>query len=282
MTDATLIADLIRAGLAPELVQRVVDEFDRRAATRSDTAATRNDTARHEMTRNDVSNDTKRHENDTASDTARHGPMSNAERCRRYRARRDARKNPDIASDNGDAGETAETHNESPTRERVTTRVATQGVFLLPILSSSYESIQGKEGSKERMHARARGDPAFDHFWERYPHKVGKRDALKCFERVKQSGTVTFEALMEGLERYRRKTDDRPWCNPSTWLNQGRWEDVPNEVNSNGKSISGLLERARGISGGNAANYVPGSAGPGSKRLDTGQGPPDLFKLSKG
>jgi hypothetical protein len=30
--------------------------------------------------------------------------------------------------------------------------------------------------------------------------------------------------------RYAAKTDDRPWCNPETWINQGRWEDRPASV----------------------------------------------------
>jgi hypothetical protein len=38
---------------------------------------------------------------------------------------------------------------------------------------------------------------------------------------------VTIEALMDGLARYVAKTDDRPWCNPATWLHQARWEDQP-------------------------------------------------------
>jgi hypothetical protein len=33
--------------------------------------------------------------------------------------------------------------------------------------------------------------------------------------------------MMIGLEAYVDKTDDRPWCNPATWLNEGRWDDQP-------------------------------------------------------
>lgn len=275
MTDANLIADLIRAGLAPELVQRVHE------AVASRTVTDRHEN-RHETSRNVTETVTAVTPTVTFRDeivTERHGPMTPAERAKRYRERRAARKIPDIASINADAGDAASEHKESPSRERDASRDGTQACLFLPILSSSL-SIQEKEGSKERMHARARGDPAFDHFWDRYPHKVGKQSALKAWARVKQSGAVTFEELMAALERYRRKTDDRPWCNPSTWLNQGRWEDVPNEVNSNGKSILAAIDRARERIGGNAANYVPGSLGP--PRLDLGEVPTDFFKLSKG
>ena len=72
---------------------------------------------------------------------------------------------------------------------------------------------------------------SFDDFWRQYPHKVGKADARKSFERVERSGAVKLEDLMLGIMRYAAKTDDRPWCNPATWLNQGRWEDQPAMLN---------------------------------------------------
>jgi hypothetical protein len=75
---------------------------------------------------------------------------------------------------------------------------------------------------KEQEGSRA---SAFDAFWGLYPHKVGKADASKAFDRATKRVTVT--ALMAGLERYAAKTDDRPWCNPATWLNQDRWTDEP-------------------------------------------------------
>lgn len=69
----------------------------------------------------------------------------------------------------------------------------------------------------------ARGE--FDHFWALFPNKVGKADASKAFVKARQR--VDLQAMMDGLTRYVRKTDDRPWCNPSTWLNQDRWTDEP-------------------------------------------------------
>jgi hypothetical protein len=34
--------------------------------------------------------------------------------------------------------------------------------------------------------------------------------------------------LLAGVRRYiATKPEDHPWCNPATWLNQGRWEDEP-------------------------------------------------------
>lgn len=65
----------------------------------------------------------------------------------------------------------------------------------------------------------------FDEFWQAYPHKVGKGDARKAF--AKAIKRTSIDNLMAGLDRYASKTDDRPWCNPSTWLNQDRWDDEP-------------------------------------------------------
>jgi hypothetical protein len=67
----------------------------------------------------------------------------------------------------------------------------------------------------------------FDQFWRQFPNKVGKQAALKAFQKVERSGKVSFGDLMTALGRYVRKRDDRPWCNPTTWLNQGRWDDEP-------------------------------------------------------
>jgi hypothetical protein len=69
----------------------------------------------------------------------------------------------------------------------------------------------------------------FDHdFWPRYPNKVGKPDALKAFLRARNK--TSLETIAHGLDAYVHKTDDRPWCNPSTWLNQERWNDQPATV----------------------------------------------------
>lgn len=71
---------------------------------------------------------------------------------------------------------------------------------------------------------------AFDRFWQSFPNKVGKSAAVRAFDVVRRSGSVSFGQMMAGLDRYSRKTDDRPWCNPATWLNQGRWDDAPAEM----------------------------------------------------
>ncbi len=69
-------------------------------------------------------------------------------------------------------------------------------------------------------------DSVFSDWWDCYPHKVGKKAARKAFERALADAEP--DVLMAGLRRYvATKPPDRNWCNPATWLNQGRWEDKP-------------------------------------------------------
>ena len=79
---------------------------------------------------------------------------------------------------------------------------------------------------EERKETRSRA--SFDSFWAAYPHRVGKADAVKAFDRALRRTDI--DTLMAGLHRYVAKTDDRPWCNPATWLNQDRWTDEPATV----------------------------------------------------
>lgn len=90
----------------------------------------------------------------------------------------------------------------------------------------------------------------FDAFWRQYPHKVGKGAARKEFDRAMKKKCVTFPDVMLGLARYAAKTDDRPWCNPSTWLHQERWLDQPAIGGVNGGQRQGSILDAFGrISG---------------------------------
>jgi hypothetical protein len=69
------------------------------------------------------------------------------------------------------------------------------------------------------------GAREFDQFWSLFPNKVGKRDAERAFANARSRAPL--DAILDGLRRYAAKTDDRPWCNPATFLNQNRWEDQP-------------------------------------------------------
>ena len=89
------------------------------------------------------------------------------------------------------------------------------------------------EPSVERTLMRAAHTDGFERFWSAYPSKVGKRDAEKAFAKaVKRIDSPDPPAVM--LTAIERAAQGRRWLegyipNPSTWLNQDRWEDQPDE-----------------------------------------------------
>ena len=92
----------------------------------------------------------------------------------------------------------------------------------------------------------------FERFWQVWPNKIGKPAAAKAYFKVWRE----TEAIIAGVNRYMRdKPADRPWLNPSTFLNQRRWEDDPAPVaNARGSpareetsGVAKLLAEAYGI-----------------------------------
>ncbi|MBD5469239.1 MAG: hypothetical protein HDR21_14010 [Lachnospiraceae bacterium] len=66
-------------------------------------------------------------------------------------------------------------------------------------------------------------------FWSLYPKKVGKQAALKSWKRIKPDAEL-FERILSALEQARgseqwQRERGRFIPNPTTWLNQGRWDD---------------------------------------------------------
>lgn len=94
-------------------------------------------------------------------------------------------------------------------------------------LEEDTDTVQKKAAPSPEQRARESFPPnAFETWWGRYPHKVGKGAAERSFDRVRKSGRASYPDLMNGVERYiAGKPIDRAWCNPATWLNQARWLD---------------------------------------------------------
>ena len=69
----------------------------------------------------------------------------------------------------------------------------------------------------------------FTEFWKAYPKKVGKKAAEKSWQKLKPDAEL-FERIMQavtaakGSEQWNRE-NGRFIPNPSTWINQGRWDD---------------------------------------------------------
>ena len=69
----------------------------------------------------------------------------------------------------------------------------------------------------------------FDRFWKAYPRKVGKGAALKVWEKLNPSEELT-QRMIDAVQRQRQSQqwtrDNGQYIpHPTTWLNQGRWED---------------------------------------------------------
>lgn len=72
--------------------------------------------------------------------------------------------------------------------------------------------------------------PQFEQFWQAYPkeRRVGKGYARKKFLAIDET---LFGAIMEAIEAKvedwkRTKISAQYIPHPSTWINQGRWEDT--------------------------------------------------------
>lgn len=100
-----------------------------------------------------------------------------------------------------------------------------------PVVSADTEpSIEPSIEERTPHTPRKRGASlaGFSEWWESYPHKVGKGAAERAWP--KALSLATAEDLAAGVRRYvETKPEDRPWCNPATWLNQRRWLDQPGD-----------------------------------------------------
>ena len=82
----------------------------------------------------------------------------------------------------------------------------------------------------------------FEQFWAAYPKKVGKDDARKAFAKRKPD----HELLDQMLAAIAVQRASLAWTkdggqfipNPSTWLNQGRWQDETDPVPQSGEHSS--------------------------------------------
>jgi hypothetical protein len=76
----------------------------------------------------------------------------------------------------------------------------------------------------------------FEQFWKHYPRKIAKRAAQAAFNRLtKQEQSDAVEAIEQHVAYWKLKGTEMDFiCHATTWLNQGRWEDIldmtPKEV----------------------------------------------------
>ena len=92
-----------------------------------------------------------------------------------------------------------------------------------------------KEKEKEKDSVLPDGSTAranrFAAFWAAYPRKQGKGAAEKAWNKIKPTAEV-FDRIMAAVESQKgceqwKRNNGQYIPNPSTWLNQRRWEDEP-------------------------------------------------------
>lgn len=143
----------------------------------------------------------KFHNAQTAKSAA--GKASAEARRKRQEDRKESRKNQK-STDVEQVLDSVETdHQQNPTNQKPRT------INHKPLLKEKY--------TKENT--------GFEEFWNAYPKKVGKQDALKIWNKKKPDIGDVLNALCW-------QTKSQQWLdgfipNPSTYLNQGRWEDEP-------------------------------------------------------
>jgi hypothetical protein len=90
----------------------------------------------------------------------------------------------------------------------------------------------GNAGENNISGGRGGGDQnqvCFDRFWESYPRKAGKGAARKAWGKIKPTAELhsrIIEAIAKQKKSSQWQRDNGQYIpNPSTWLNEGRWED---------------------------------------------------------
>jgi hypothetical protein len=102
------------------------------------------------------------------------------------------------------------------------------------VIPEDYRMTTAQEKRKEKNRKEIpplspTGEMMFIEFWESYPKKVGKRYCHSIFEKLNPDRALVDKMLLT-LSRQKQssawlKDQGQFIPNPSTWLNQGRWED---------------------------------------------------------
>ena len=70
-------------------------------------------------------------------------------------------------------------------------------------------------------------DALFEDFWNAYPRKIAKKEAMKKFAKAVKDGADP-STIIAGAKTYATSVvgkEQKYVAHPATWLNQGRWED---------------------------------------------------------
>lgn len=112
---------------------------------------------------------------------------------------------------------------------------------------SQHDQPKAKAETETETETEAKADLAssFAKFWKSYPKKTGKGAAQKSWSKI-TSPKTTLEKILSSLEwqiksRQWNKEDGQYIPNPSTYLNQKRWEDEPNAKKVHSENAGGFF-----------------------------------------
>lgn len=114
------------------------------------------------------------------------------------------------------------------------THGATNGAPSRPVPTLKEESFKRSSSPATPDDAEPDQDPkpimysrAFEAFWDAYPRKVGKKAASAAFDKARKQASL--QTICEAAARYRDdpNREDAFTAHPTTWLNEGRWDDAP-------------------------------------------------------
>lgn len=96
-------------------------------------------------------------------------------------------------------------------------------------LKDGYLSVSTEKGKRKSADKPPLSDARFDEFWDAYPKKIGKGAAKKSWDKLRPSQKLFDEIMLAIAEQKESDQWNRERGqfipNPSTWLNQERWED---------------------------------------------------------
>jgi hypothetical protein len=91
---------------------------------------------------------------------------------------------------------------------------------------------------------------AFEAFWDAYPRKVGKKASSAAFDKARKAASL--QTICQAAARYRDdpNREDAYTAHPTTWLNEGRWDDqtpLPNRMAAQTKPSGSQVRAQAGI-----------------------------------
>ena len=95
------------------------------------------------------------------------------------------------------------------------------------------EIISHRNSHSSKQSIKHYDQTGFDRWWAVYPKKKAKKEALRIWDKIKPDGSILWADTIERTE------SDRDWKrgfapNPTTYLNQERWNDEISRQPSNG------------------------------------------------